>query len=206
MEGKYYYHGTDLKSLESIFNNYGIKCRRMIEEENIDINRTLDVTFGIGYNGLEYISLCKLNNDSFSEDSAYDTFIHDNYCLILAGNIPALKTMDLYDPLVKEQYKNEITYFVRNRDKSILRFSDMKDEWQVKTFIPFKDIIGIGIPLRRESRILSKQDKKRVNDLLQIAYILGLDIVDTSNYKFALEYEEEKSTSEEVVKIRKITR
>ena len=83
MQGKYFYHGTDLNSIEGIFANYGIKCRRLIEEENIPITRTLDVTFGEGYNGFEYISLCRLTDTSSNAESAYDVFIKDRFCLMI---------------------------------------------------------------------------------------------------------------------------
>lgn len=204
MQGKYFYHGTDLNSIEGIFSNYGIKCRRLIEEENIPITRTLDVTFGDGYNGFEYISLCRLTDTSSNAESAYDVFIKNSFCLIISDDIPAVKTFDVNDKKLMEKYRKEKLEFSLNKNTSELRFSDMQDEWQVKTFIPLDKIIGIGIPLRYFRYVKSKNEIKKVNSILEIAYILGLDIVDTSEYKFAYAYEQEKEINNEVVKIRKI--
>jgi len=204
MVGKYYYHGTDFNGLKGIFSNYGIKCRRLIEEENISITRTTDVTFGDGYNGYEYISLCRLCDESFKCDSAYDVFIRNNFCVIVSNDISAIKTIDSTNPIIKTKYEKEILDFCLNKNTSKFRFSDMKDEWQVKTMIPFDKIIGIGIPLNHFKYNAFDGNIKEVNLLLEMAFVLGLDVVDTSEYKFAYAYEKEKETKKEVVKIRKI--
>ncbi len=82
MIGKYFYHGTDINSFMKILDTGEIKCRKLIDREGIKIHRTLEVTLGVGYNGTEYISLCRLNQDSYQGDSAYQVFVRNVIVLL----------------------------------------------------------------------------------------------------------------------------
>lgn len=199
---KYYYHGTDINSFIKILDTGEIKCRKLIEKENIVIRRSLDVTLGIGYNGWEYISLCKLDDYSYEKGSAYDVFVRGSFCFIISDEVHAIKPLDINSKEGKKEFSQEPLDFIFNRDDSELRFSDMKDEWQVKKRIPLTNIVGIGIPVRKleyYSEIF--YDIQRA---LALAEIYHLDVVDSSKYKFIEEYESIEYTEEVKEKVKTI--
>lgn len=202
MIGKYYYHGTDINSFIKILDTGEIKCRKLIEKENISIRRTLDVTLGVGYNGWEYISLCKLNDYSYEIDSAYDVFVENDFCFIVSDDIPAIKTLDIDSKQINERFSQEILDFIYNRGTSNLRFSNMKDEWQVKSRIPLHQIVGIGIPVRRLEYY--PEIFYNIQRAIALAEIYHLDVVDSSKYKFIESYESSEYSEETKEKIKSI--
>lgn len=179
-----------------------IKCRKLIDAASISISRSLDVTFGVGYNGNEYISLCRLNDDSYQAESAYQVFVRNRYCFIISDEIPAIKSLDINSKEIREQYSKELLTFIKNRDISEIRFSDMKDEWQVKKHIPLQYIVGIGIPKRRLE--FYPEYFYSLQRAIALAEIYHFDVVDTSDYKFIEKYETNPSTDYEKEKIKTI--
>lgn len=202
MMGKYYYHGTDINSFIKILDTCEIKCRRLIEKENIVIRRSLDITLGVGYNGNEYISLCKLNDYSYEGESAYDVFVRGNFCFVISDDIHAIKPLDIDSREIREKFSQELLSFIESRDISELRFSNMKDEWQVKTRIPLQYIKGIGIPIRKIEYY--PEMFYYIQRAIALAEMYHLDVVDSSKFKFIEAYESGKSTDEEKEKIKTI--
>ncbi len=196
---KFFYHGTDLDSVFKIFKTGGIKCRRLIEEEKIEIKRTLDVTFGPGYNGYDYISLCRIDESSLYCDSAFSVFIKNNYVLIISEDIDAIKTIDSNNKLMIEKYSKEFSQFFINNSGSKLRFSDMKDEWQIYDCIPIEKIVGIGIPIRKLK--YNYNEIPDVKNLFNTASAFGLDIIDSSSINSFQVYEDGLYSSDKVKKI-----
>lgn len=182
---KYYYHGTDQNSFFKILETGEIKCRRLIEEENINITRTIDKTIGPGSNGYEYISLCN-KNDFYDSEDAYNTFIKNSYCFIISDEIEAIKTINMNDRTIMSKYGDEFHYFVNHNSDSEIRFSIMRDEYQVKTKIPLSKIVGFGFPFKRVN-------KKQLDYLFSISYKFKLDVVDTTDPYFIERYENFKS-------------
>ncbi len=198
MIGKYFYHGTDINSFMKILDTGEIKCRKLIDREGIKIHRTLEVTLGVGYNGTEYISLCRLNQDSYQGDSAYQIFVRNSYCFIISDDIPAIKPLDISSQEIRKQYSEELLLFVKNRDKSEVRFTNMKDEWQIKMRIPLQYIVGIAIPIRR-----LKYYPHHFYDIqraIALAEMYHLDVVDSSAFNFIEKYESSEDPEAETEK------
>ena len=182
---KYYYHGTDKNSFYKILETKEIKCRRLIEEEKINITRTVEKTMGPGANGYEYISVCNKNSFYDSED-AFNTFIRDQYCFIISDDVDAIKTINLRNKNEMNKYRDKLSYFACNNSDSEIRFSIMSDEYHIKTRIPLSKIIGFGFPFNRIN-------SKELEYLFELSYELRLDIVNTSEPYFIEEYEAKKN-------------
>lgn len=197
---KYFYHGTDIGSFMKILDTGEIKCRKLIDREGISITRTLDTTFGVGWNGNEYISLCRFNEDSYQVDSAYQVFVRNSYCFIISDKIGAIKPLDIKSDEIRKQYSDEITTFIINRDNEGIRFTDMKDEWQVKMRIPLQYIEGIGIPVKRLEYY--PELYYSIQRAIALAEIYNLDVVDTSDFNFIEKYETSPSTGYEKQKLK----
>ena len=197
MEGKYYCHGTSLDRLINILLTGEIKCRRLIIEEKIDIKDGEDISFVTGYNGYEYISLCKFNNYSFTNNSAFSIFIRNSFCLIISDKIEAIKTIHYNNPDVSSCLQKEIQNFYKNNDESTYRFSDMCDEWQVRTRIPSKYFIGIAIPF---SKIVCCNPRK-IQMLIELAHMHNLEILDSEDMLFMVKFEKKKGTKNNVKQI-----
>lgn len=182
---KYYYHGTNKSSFYKIIETGEIKCRRLIDEENIQAERIIENTLGAGCNGNEYISVCN-KNDYFDDEDSFNVFIRNSFCFIISDDIEAIKTVNIHDKNYFSQYKDEFNKFVTNNGDSSLRFSIMPDEYHVKTSIPLSKIIGIGFPF---SRLTSKE----IEFLFDLSYELKLDVVDTGDPYFVEKYESLKT-------------
>jgi hypothetical protein len=183
---KYFYHGTDLDNLISILLTKEIKCRRILSEQNIKTSIKLHPS-NPGYNGKNYISVCMPNIDSFSNNSAYKLFIKNSFCTIIDGNITATKTLDSSNQLVRTTYHDEYEQFKLNNEASEYRFSDLKDEWQVKYSIPLNKIIGIAIPFKRINNNI--YNPKKIKLLINLAKENNLLILDSSDKIFSEDYD-----------------
>lgn len=185
---KYYYHGTrTINTMVRIF-----ACNR------IKSQRLLGYSKGYGYNGLDYISVCKKENtddDYKRKTSAFCQFIKRNCCFIISDEIDAIKT----------EYMNcnhmscrELQSFLE--EHSDTRYSDMFDEWQVKNSIPLKYVVGIGLPIDDIlERIEYDQSGFFLYDLsllLKIVKDLNLDIIDTCEENFIENYESKNYNNE----------
>ena len=183
---KYFYHGTDLDNLISILLTKEIKCRRILSEQNIKTSIRLHPS-NPGYNGKEYISVCMPNIDSFSINSAYKLFIKNSFCAIIDGNIDATKTLDSSSQVVRNMYHSEYEQFKLNNEDSEYRFSDLKDEWQVRYSIPLNKIVGIAIPFKRINNNI--YNPKKVKLLINLAKSNNLIILDSSDKIFDEDYD-----------------
>ena len=190
---KFYYHGTDERSFFKIIETGEIKCRRLLEEEEIYIDKTCRLDLP-GCNGYEYISLCNklLNPEPPYYDSAYYTFILNHYCFIISDEVDAIKTIYRYDDSVIKLYEEEYDYYIHNDFGGDVRFSIMPDEYQVKTKITMDNIIGIGFPFKR-------LNKEQIDLLFDLSYKLNLDVVDTSYPLFIEEYENMKVKQKKLI-------
>lgn len=187
---KFFYHGTDKLSFYKILETGEIKCRRLIEEENIQINRNVESIFAAGANGYEYISVCNKNN-YFDENDAFNVFVVDSYCFIISDEVDAIKTINITEDGNHDKYRKEYRKFLLDNSNSDLRFSIMPDEYHVKTSIPLDKIIGIGFPFKRTS-------KKEIEYLFNLSYQLNLAVVDTGNPLFIEDFESNRNKIEKI--------
>lgn len=178
---KYFYHGTrTIDTILQVFNCQEIQSQRLQGFEK-----------SYGYNGLDYISLCKKEDNKeyvTRRKNSFNGYIKGNFCFIISDEIDALKT----------EYKNcdnmtyeELQIFLS--EHSDTRYSDMFDEWQVRDSISLKYIVGIGLTI---DKILERieDDKNKcffydVKSLLGIIKELKLDIIDTCEEDFVEKYE-----------------
>jgi len=174
MVDKYYYHGTDLDNLISILESKEIKCRRLLKNDLVYKTRKYK---GPDYNGLDYVSICKPSINSFESYSAFNIFVINNFCLIIDENINAIKT----------RYCESFMMINRNNRKNGLRYSDLKDEWQVKTRITLDNIVGIAIPFNKID--YNYYDLRKIKHLLQLAKDYDLPVIDSSSSLFSSTYE-----------------
>ncbi len=176
----YFYDGTITTVLE-VFKTGGLKCKRLLGKRNS------------GYNGLDYISICKKYTEEEYDcygSTGFYKFVQDSFCFIISDDIEAIKTETIpksywYFPDIVEKMK----YHPENR------YSDMFDEWQVKGEIPLSYIVGIGVPIRWLESIdwrIHKNALQELKSIVDIAQSLGLDIVDSTKKGFIEEYELEK--------------
>ncbi len=177
---KFFYHGlrrnrSSVDKLFRILTTGGIKCKRLLEYQS-----------SYGYNGSSFVSVCKkYPNGDYQKDctNAFYDYVNNSFCLIISDDIHAIKVgLDDIQP--------------NSLDKPYgLRVSDMFDEWQVYEQIPLSAIIGIGIPLKKLKKFMSKlqrEDFEQLRSIIMLARELGLDIVDSSEDNFVEKYEHRK--------------
>lgn len=187
---KYYYHGLSgaflvISTMLKILQTGGLKSRRLLGEgEN-------------GYNGLDYVSVCKkYSQQDYKDtemDNAFYTFVQNSFCFIISDRVEAIKTK----PAGSIKWDNYSDVLLSDKRE---RISDMFDEWQVYHEIPLSMIVGIGIPVLFITSILSTlpsdcESIRKFRQIMEIAEILGLDIIDTNQSGFVEEYEREKQGS-----------
>lgn len=185
---KYFYHGTQgnyfgMKKALSILTTGGIKCKKLLNLDSF-----------YGYNGLEYVSICKKEPDSEylkNKNNGFYSYVQNSFCFIISDSIDAIKT--------------ETPSFVATPEilsKSISRFSDMFDEWQVKDKVPLSAIVGIGIPLNELKVLFSLRPEldilEELREILTISEELGLDIIDSSEFHFVEAYETQKEKGKRI--------
>lgn len=81
---KYYYHGIQgndfgMKKTLKILTTGGIKCKRLLNQENF-----------VGYNGLDYVSICKKEREVeyfHSKTNGFYSFVRCNFCFIISDTI-----------------------------------------------------------------------------------------------------------------------
>lgn len=183
---KYFYHGY-LKKEKSIGTMF-----KVLTSGGIKSVRLRGVHQPIGFNGYDYISVCKKEKPRNNDNrlcSSFDEYIKDSFCFIISNDIEALRTVSFFDtPPDTPVFGTPTT-----------RYSVFYDEYQVKDEIPVSKIIGIGIPLNLVND-LPKRHLEILNKIIEIAEALSLDIVDTSNPNFVIEYEQwkEKNTQKRI--------
>ena len=189
---KYFYHGLKdgmyfepIKCIEKIIiilNSGGIKSKKL-----------LGVNSNTGYNGLEYISLCRKENiEEYTKYpvSSFFTFIFNNFCFIISDEVDAIKTEYIDKTMFSNLY--EMLKFLKENENQ--RYSDMFDEWQVKDFIPLKYIVGIGMPLKtiEQLKVENVEASIVIDKLYALIDTLNLDVVDTYSFNFVEQYETNK--------------
>lgn len=182
---KYYYHAVDsFRIFMKILSDGEIKSPRLL-------GKTLEKDYLIlGLNGLDYICLCNKLDKNVSGYSSFETFIFDTYCFIISDDIDVIK------PSVFK-CNNDMDYLeAKSRALSEgIQLSTFADEYRTKYRITMDKIIGIGIPFNNKYLDF----KEEVKQILDIADVLGLDIVDSSDEYFIEKYESRKYNKEEVV-------
>ena len=177
---RYFYHGvSSIASTLKILQSGSIQCRRLLGKK------------ANGYNGLDYVSVCKKYAEEDYQntdlDNAFYKYVQNYCCFILSEEIPAMKT---FPTKHIGDYPMDTILFDKQK-----RVSDMFDEWQVYKEIPLSAIIGIGIPLEELDTILTKTSgngAEKIKKLITCALESGLDIVDSSDPNFVEKYESEK--------------
>ena len=182
---RYFYHGIAIPDMLQVLQTGGLKCKRLLGQEEH------------GFNGLDYISVCKkyAEEDYQNTDmnNAFYSCVQGNFCFIVSERVDAIKThssgqIKWYD------YSDSLLTDKRNR------ISDMFDEWQAYQEIPLSMIIGVGIPSNYVDAMLKKSSSTgrfimELKEIVAVVTALGLDIVDTNVLGFVEEYEKYKENS-----------
>lgn len=123
----------DLYIIDSILKSGFILSRRKIKELGVKAySKNMDT---ILYNGLDYISLCDLNKNH-NGYSAYNMYTRQGLSLLIDHDINVI-TPEFID-------KNSYDYYnIDDFDVVNHRFSDMRDEVQVKDSISLEHLRGI---------------------------------------------------------------
>ena len=189
---KFYYHGVG-----------NIMCNPYISEKMINIIKSgglkskkfLNLNIRGGYNGMDYVSVCKKEEKNLYEKypiSAFYQYIHNKCCFIISDEISAIKTKYITeDEIDYDESKTRyccLLELVQNNEG--IRYSDMFDEYQVYESIDLEHILGIGLPLDIYDSNLLDSIKENIKPLCDLAISLGLDIVDTRDDNFVEKYEE----------------
>lgn len=181
---KFFYHGTrNIYNILKILISSGIVCQRIL-----------------GFNGLNYISLCNKAKDEeyVSYPNAFYNYIRNSYCLIISDEVDAIKPQKLNIDCFKSN--TELQEYLTKH--SNIRYSDMFDEYQVRDFIPLKYILGVGLPIRKiksEARTYENDSLfQSIKCILNLIEVLNLDIIDTSVFGFIEEYESAKSNNKDI--------
>lgn len=189
---RFFYHGirngiSAPDKVLDIFKTGGIKSKRLQ-------NRS----YRIGFNGPDYVSVCRKGNFEDYEsgkNNAFYNYILNSFCFIISDEVDAIKGE--YTPDVIEWERFELAKFMTMYPER--RITDMFDEWQVRDEIKFSHIIGIGIPLRWISTMKHEgwsEITTLARQIINLASSLGLDIVNSSMPNFVEQYEKEKLTIE----------
>ncbi len=145
-----YYHGLgecskynykdiilELKTLELILKSKAILAKSLQYTQKSD-NR-------VGFNGMNYISLCKGVMGRNIHYSAYKMFIEASISLILDSKLP-----NIIKPTVLSKHANQYslaTLKFYSKDDNRERYTDFQDEVQVKYKIDLSNVVAIGFPL-----------------------------------------------------------
>lgn len=189
-----FYHGIFCHNTNEIFDSIEI-CAietmiKIIETGGLKSRRLQGKTSAYGFNGDDYISICsKENEQEYSKYpiSAYYTYINKNFCFILDDDIDPIKIRynEVNNCLDFEVISEIMHHFPTQR------FSNMFDEWQVKDKIDLCHFIAIGIPFDNFSKDdgIYENCQRKLEQLIDIANELGLDIVNTSDTREIENYE-----------------
>ena len=137
----FYYHGiTDnqLECLESILKEKSILSRSMMDEKKNLISHH-DY---IGYNGKDYISICKKYYNNELSD-CYEEYIRNNISLVMI-DIPNVIDTKLIN--INSEIGDYQEYFNKFHNLET-RYSDLTGESQVYKKIPLNYVVAISYPL-----------------------------------------------------------
>ncbi len=184
---KYFYHGVRGVFLEDILDT----VLSILHDGRVKTKGQLNSTNKYGFNGMEYISLCrKEKNREYrrrrGEATAYTNYIYDEFCFIFRDTIRAEKTMNC-------DFLSTISAFYELLQKyPDERISLLFDEWQFKGALPLTECIGIGIPLEHIEKDKDSVTLKKLKQVLLLADALGIDIINSSDPYFIEKYEMRK--------------
>ncbi len=177
---KYYYHGfDDIQTGIEILKSGGIKSRRLLGKENV-----------VGFNRLDYISLCDKGEQDIYEDDpdcAYLWYIQDQFCFIISDTISVIHPSYVPEDII---YGPFIKPFLDSHSEK--QYTNLFDEVQVRDEIPLSKIIGIGIPFADYEQGLPPE----IEEFILLSRVLGFDVVDTSDEDFVEKYESRKERRE----------
>lgn len=184
---KYYYHGVKgscfgVENALKILKTGGIKCKRLLHMECC------------GYNGLDYVSICKKEQEKkyiTNTVNGFYGFVQNSFCFIISDSIEAIKT---------EMPNSSLDY---DEEPVFKRYSDMFDEWQVREQIPLSAIVGIGIPVIELETLFelypsSLKELQDLKEILSLSEKMGLDIIDSSEFHFVEVYESQKESGKRI--------
>lgn len=196
---KYFYHGV-LFSHDAFQISYAI-----LKSKRIKTKRELRFSANYGYNGMDYISVCrKESHPKEGQELAFDRYIYNHFCFILRDDLPAIKPIYIGD-WSAEEYQA----FILENEGEDLRMTDMIDEWQVKGGIPSSYIIGMGIPVawieKNAMDFLPIITLRRLKKIIRLAEAFGIDIIDSSEEDFVERYEAEKENQKRITSERVLT-
>ena len=156
------YHKLDARKLHKIIKSGGLKARRRLSRED---RRGLEN--GI-WNGGYYVSFAK---KAEGKDTAYDHYIEGEFAFIYDSNMNAVKTKvkpvgSIFETIAKLPISK--------------RFSRWKEEYQVKDFAPFGNLVGIKIPHGHRFLGVYESDedyqKRQLNKILRVLDAEELDV------------------------------
>lgn len=190
---RFYYHGiTDnaLVCLESILNAGAILSRSLMNDKQLEISNHEY----IGYNGYNYISVCKKYYNSELSD-CYDEYIRNNISLVIINPTNLSNTQLIHS---NDKDSNNYQDYYNNYHNCNARYSDLTGEFQVYEKIPLKNIVAISYPLTMlindiENSYMSNEEKitnyrktildyYHLNELLK-KYKINKPIIDLENWK-----------------------
>ena len=193
---KYYYHGVgNIICCPDV----GQKMINIIKSGGLKSKRLLGMNSYAGFNGSDYISICKKEDMSLYSKyqlNAFFYYIFNSCCFIISDEVDAIET-EYFNS--KDVDYSDIKIMMNKYP--YIRYSDMFDEYQVKDEIPLKYIIGIGLPLNIDDPYLIEDIKKDIEPVCLLARSLNLDIVDTRSMFFVEEYENNKNNNDNKCKI-----
>ncbi len=187
---RYYYHGIKhgsvLDKTLDIFQSGKIKCIPTVNKR--------------GFNGNDFVSVCKkeIEEEYFRHsNNGFYNYVQNGICFIISDEIAAIKP-EIIENADKWNRFELIGYM---NSKPGMRFSDMFDEWQVKSHIPLSAILAIGIPIKYLEELMDEKEEgfQKVRKIISLALELGLDIVDSSVSNFVEEYENQKLEQERII-------
>ena len=146
------YHRVDARKLHKIIKSGGLKARRRLSRED---RRGLEN--GV-WNGGHYVSFAK---KAEGDNTAYNHYITGEFAFIYDDNMNAVKTKvkpvgSIFETIAKLPISK--------------RFSRWEEEYQVKDFAPFGNLVGIKIP--HGERFLGVYDKTENYQKRQLDKIL----------------------------------
>ena len=128
------------------------KLKYILKDHALLSRRMLGLTDSIGFNGIDYISLCdyekrNIHPINHPKYTSYEAYIRETLSLIFPKDKLEIVTPTIIDVITttKQGYR-DMAYLGMSQDK---RYSDLYDEVQVKNKISLDLMCGITIPFHK---------------------------------------------------------
>ena len=179
---KYFYHGVNglsvIRRFWDIINDGEIKCRRK-----------LGCGTSYSFHGFVYVCVCTKEADElykkYEENAFYDYIV--NHITFVIRKVDAIKPKLISE--CDEEIDLRHLVFKNNNE----RYTTLFDEWQVQNSIDLSDVVAIAIPLSNVQDGMFGLEKEEYQDFIidvkTVAETLKMDLLDSSNPKFADNYE-----------------